>query len=38
MVVMAWNIWKTVAGQRPFDASIPSVQLGVHPAVRPAQA
>jgi cytochrome c oxidase cbb3-type subunit 1 len=26
MLIMAWNIWKTVAGQRPFDAPIPALQ------------
>jgi hypothetical protein len=24
---MAWNIWKTVVGQRPYDAPIPAAQL-----------
>ena len=28
MLIMAWNIWKTVVGQRPFDALIPAL----HPA------
>jgi cytochrome c oxidase cbb3-type subunit 1 len=25
MLVMAWNVWKTIAGQRPVDAPIPAV-------------
>ena len=25
MLIMAWNVWKTVAGQRPVDAPIPAV-------------
>jgi cytochrome c oxidase cbb3-type subunit 1 len=25
MIVMAWNVWKTIAGQRPVDAPIPAV-------------
>jgi cytochrome c oxidase cbb3-type subunit 1 len=24
MLVMAWNVWKTIAGQRPVDAPIPA--------------
>ena len=24
MLVMAWNTWKTIAGQRPVDAPIPA--------------
>ena len=27
MLIMAWNIWKTVAGQRAYDAPIPAVGL-----------
>ena len=36
MLIMAWNVWKTVAGQRAYDAPIPVVQLAAHPAARPA--
>ncbi len=27
MLIMAWNVFKTVAGQRPFEASIPAVRV-----------
>jgi cytochrome c oxidase cbb3-type subunit 1 len=36
MLIMAWNIWKTVAGQRAFDAPIPFVHSAVQPAAYPA--
>jgi cytochrome c oxidase cbb3-type subunit 1 len=32
MLIMAWNIWKTVVGQRAYDAPIPAVQFAAHPA------
>ena len=36
MLIMAWNVWKTVAGQRAYDAPIPAVQFAAHPAVHTA--
>jgi cytochrome c oxidase cbb3-type subunit I len=32
MLIMAWNIWKTVAGQRAYDAPIPAVGLAAQHA------
>jgi cytochrome c oxidase cbb3-type subunit 1 len=29
MLIMAWNVWKTVAGQKPVDAPIP-MPAGAH--------
>jgi cytochrome c oxidase cbb3-type subunit 1 len=38
MLIMAWNVWKTVAGQRAFEAPIPAVQFSVAPVIQGARA
>jgi cytochrome c oxidase cbb3-type subunit I len=38
MLIMAWNVWKTVAGQRTYDAPIPAVQTAVTPVIQAARA
>jgi cytochrome c oxidase cbb3-type subunit 1 len=38
MLIMAWNVWKTVAGQRAFEAPIPAVQASVAPVIQGARA
>jgi cytochrome c oxidase cbb3-type subunit I len=38
MLIMAWNVWKTVAGQRAYEAPIPAVQTAVKPVIQGAGA
>jgi cytochrome c oxidase cbb3-type subunit 1 len=38
ILIMAWNVWKTIAGARAYDAPIPAVQSSVTPVVQAARA
>jgi len=38
MLIMAWNVWKTAAGQRTYEAPIPGVQSAVTPVIQAVRA